>query len=58
MAERKTTFRDIVLIVLGTAIVSAAVQYVYLPASLDTGGVSGIAVILEALGTLFDISND
>ena len=49
MVKKKTSFRDIVLIVLGTTIVSAAIQYVYLPASLDTGGVSGLAVILEVL---------
>lgn len=49
MAEKKTSFKDILLIVLGTTIVSAAIEYVYLPASLDTGGVSGIAVILQVL---------
>ena len=49
MFKKYPFVRDGLLIFLGTALVSAAIKYVYLPASLDTGGVSGVAVILEAL---------
>ena len=38
-----------VRIVVGTLLVSAAVKYIYSPAELDTGGISGIAVLLESL---------
>ena len=45
----KKLLRDIAFILLGTALISAATKYVYLPASLDTGGISGVAVIWERL---------
>lgn len=47
--KRNSLWLDGVRIVLGTLLVSAAVRYVYLPANLDTGGVSGLAVVLEAV---------
>lgn len=49
MFKKHPRLRDGLLILLGTALVSGAIKYIYLPASLDTGGVSGVAVILEAL---------
>ena len=41
--------RDAVRILVGTLLVSLAVKYIYLPAELDTGGVSGVAVLFNAL---------
>ena len=49
MLKKKPLVRDALLILVGTSLVSTAIQYAYLPASLDTGGVSGVAIILEAL---------
>ena len=49
MQKKTSLLRDAVLILIGTGLVSAAVKYIYLPAGLDTGGVSGVAVILEHL---------
>ena len=49
MKNKTSIIRDGLLIVIGTALVSAAVKYIYLPAGLDTGGVSGVAVIMEHL---------
>ena len=54
----KKLLRDMLLILLGTALISAAAKYVYLPASLDTGGISGVAVILDCLwGELYGSIN-
>jgi uncharacterized membrane-anchored protein YitT (DUF2179 family) len=39
-------------ILFGTILVSAAVKYIYSPAALDTGGVSGVAVILESAANM------
>ena len=49
MYSKSISLWDCVRILAGTLIVSAAVRYIYLPAGLDTGGVSGIAVLLNAL---------
>ena len=49
MKEQYGWIKTGALILGGTLLVSAAIQYIYLPASLDTGGVSGVAVLLNAL---------
>ena len=58
MLKDKKQIRSAVLIVLGTLLVSAAVKFIYAPADLDTGGVSGVAVILESVaGTPLWLTN-
>ena len=47
--KKKDLLRDGAFILIGTLLVSAAVKYIYSPADLDTGGVSGAAVVLESL---------
>jgi len=49
MSGKKSTFRIAALILIGTLLVSAAVKFIYAPADLDTGGVSGVAVIVESV---------
>ena len=49
MKQKAKTIRNGAEILIGTLLVSAAVKYVYAPAALDTGGVSGIAVILDSV---------
>ena len=49
MLKKKEWLRDGVLILLGTILLSASIKYIYSPAELDTGGVSGVAVILDSL---------
>ena len=49
MSDKKSTARIAALIVIGTLLVSASVKYIYAPADLDTGGVSGVAVLLKSV---------
>lgn len=45
----KLRMRDALVIFLGTTIMSVAVKYVFDPAALVTGGVSGLAIVLKAV---------
>ena len=49
MVEKRKWLRSAAEILIGTLLVSFAVKLVYAPADLDTGGVSGVAVILESV---------
>ena len=49
MKRNLKTMRSAAEIVIGTLLVSAAVKLIYAPADLDTGGVSGLAVVLESV---------
>ena len=42
-------FRDFWIIILGTTIVSFAVKYIFDPAGMVTGGVSGLAIVIKHL---------
>ena len=46
---RKMKLRDILLITIGTALMAFAVASVFDPASLVTGGFSGLAIIIRQL---------
>ncbi len=45
--REKISFRDIAGILIGSAILAFAIQYILVPAHLLTGGVSGVAIILN-----------
>ncbi|MQN00536.1 MAG: YitT family protein [bacterium LCO1.1] len=45
----KKHVRDFFIILLGTTLVSIAVKYILDPAGLDTGGVSGLAIVVKSL---------
>ena len=40
-------FRDFWIIIFGTTIVSFAVKYIFDPAGMVTGGVSGLAIVIK-----------
>ena len=40
-------FRDFWIIIIGTTIVSFAVKYIFDPAGMVTGGVSGLAIVIK-----------
>ena len=52
MMQKRKQLRSAAEILFGTLLVSFAVKLVYSPANLDTGGVSGIAVILESVANM------
>lgn len=45
----KKHIRDFLIILLGSTLVSLAVKYILDPAGLDTGGVSGLAIVVKSL---------
>ena len=53
---KKLRIRDVLIILLGSTIVAAALKYVFDPAGLVTGGVSGLAVIAKEIGARYGIA--
>ena len=52
---KKSTVRDYIFLLLGTALVAASIQCIYDPISLVTGGFTGIAIIVkEVTGGIFE----
>lgn len=52
---KKSTVRDYIFLLLGTALVAASIQCIYDPISMVTGGFTGIAIIVkEVTGGIFE----
>ncbi len=49
----KKHIRDFFIILLGSTLISLAVKYVLDPSGLDTGGVSGLAIVIKKLSGLY-----